>query len=191
MVSVAARQWWVLVLQGILGIVFGAVAIAVPDIALVTLAYLFAIWAIVAGLTQIGVGWRIAEHRGRAWPFAVTGVISVIAGLLAAFIPGPTVLFLILLLGWWLVFQGVMEIYAAWRIRREVSGEWLLALGGIARLVVGLIVLAMPVVGAILTVALIATFSIIGGITALLVGLRLRQFGATSGTRNAPLMGRT
>ena len=191
MLAVAARQWWVLVLQGILGIVFGAVAIAVPDIALVTLAYLFAIWAIVAGLTQIGVGWRIAEHRGRAWPFAVTGVISVIAGLLAAFIPGPTVLFLILLLGWWLVFQGVMEIYSAWRIRREVSGEWLFALGGIARVVVGLIVLAMPVVGAILTVALIATFSIIGGITALLVGLRLRRFGATSGTRNAPLMGRT
>ena len=191
MLAVAARQWWVLVLQGILGIVFGAVAIAVPDIALVTLAYLFAIWAIVAGLTQIGVGWRIAEHRGRAWPFAVTGVISVIAGLLAAFIPGPTVLFLILLLGWWLVFQGVMEIYAAWRIRREVSGEWLFALGGIARVAVGLIVLAMPVVGAILTVALIATFSIIGGITALLVGLRLRRFGATSGTRNAPLMGRT
>jgi uncharacterized membrane protein HdeD (DUF308 family) len=54
-----------------------------------------------------------------------------------------------------------------------------------------LIVLAMPVVGAILTVALIATFSIIGGITALLIGLRLRQFGATSGTQNAPLMGRT
>ena len=191
MLAVAARQWWVLVLQGILGIVFGAVAIAVPDIALVTLAYLFAIWAIVAGLTQIGVGWRIAEHRGRAWPFAVTGVISVIAGLLAALIPGPTVLFLILLLGWWLVFQGVMEIYAAWRIRREVSGEWLFALGGIARVAVGLIVLAMPVVGAILTVALIATFSIIGGITALLVGLRLRRFGATGGTQNAPLMGHT
>jgi uncharacterized membrane protein HdeD (DUF308 family) len=190
MVAVAARQWWVLVLQGILGIVFGAIAIAVPDIALVTLAYLFAIWAIVAGLTQIGVGWRIAEHRGRAWPFAVTGVISVIAGLLAAFIPGPTVLFLILLLGWWLAFQGVLEIYAAWRIRREITGEWLMALGGVARLAVGLVVLAMPIVGAILTVALIATFSIIGGITALLVGLRLRRFGAPGGTRNAPLMGR-
>jgi uncharacterized membrane protein HdeD (DUF308 family) len=190
MVAVAARQWWVLVLQGVLGIVFGAIAIVLPDIALVTLAYLFAIWAIVAGLTQISVGWRVAEHRGRAWPFAVTGVISVIAGLLAAFIPGPTVLFLILLLGWWLVFQGVMEVYAAWRIRKEVTGEWLLALAGVARLVVGLIVLAMPVVGAILTVALMATFSIIGGITALLVGLRLRQFGA-SGSRNAPLMGRT
>jgi uncharacterized membrane protein HdeD (DUF308 family) len=191
MVAVAARQWWVLVLQGILGIVFGAVAIAIPDIALVTLAYLFAIWAIVAGLAQIGVGWRIAEHRGRAWPFAVTGVISVIAGLLAAFIPGPTVLFLILLLGWWLVFQGVMEIYAAWRIRKEVNGEWLIALGGIARVVVGLIVLAMPVIGAILTVALMATFSIIGGITAILVGLRLRTFGTTTAASNTPLMGRT
>lgn len=143
-----------------------------------------------AGLTQISVGWRIAEHRGRAWPFALTGVISVIAGLLAALIPGPTVLFLILLLGWWLVFQGAMEIYAAWRIRKEVSGEWLIALGGIVRFVVGLIVLAMPIIGAILTVALMATFSIIGGITAILAGLRLRRFGATGGAQSAPLMGR-
>jgi hypothetical protein len=50
----------------------------------------------------------------------------------------------------------------------------------------------MPIVGAILTVALIATFSIIGGITALLVGLRLRRFDAAPGGGRSPaMMGRS
>lgn len=175
MLAVAARQWWVLVLQGILGIIFGVIAIALPGVALITIAYLFAAWAIVAGLSHIAEGWRVAEHRGRSWPFAVMGVVSIVAGILAALIPGLTIVGLALLLGAWLVIQGVMEVYTAWRIRDEVTGEWILALGGILRLIVGLIVLAMPIVGIVLTVALVAVWSIIAGVTALMLGWRLRK----------------
>jgi uncharacterized membrane protein HdeD (DUF308 family) len=175
MLAVAARQWWVLILQGILGIVFGVLAIAYPDIALVTLAYLFGAWAVIAGVAQLTVGWRIAESRGRSWPFAVIGIVSIVAGFLAALIPGPTVLFIVLLLGWWLLIQGVMEVYTAWRIRAEVTGEWILALAGLATAIVGVLVLFMPIVGAVLTVALLATWSILGGIAALVLGFRLRQ----------------
>jgi uncharacterized membrane protein HdeD (DUF308 family) len=183
MLAVAARQWWVLVLQGILGVLFGVLAILLPGVALVTLAYLFAAWAIIAGVTQIGVGWRVAEARGRSWPFAVMGIVSLAAGVLAALIPSLTILGLVLLLGWWLVIQGAMEVYTAWRIRREVTGEWILALAGGARAIVGLIVLVMPIIGAVLTVAVLAAWSIVGGITALVLGFRLRQFqqGMTGG----------
>jgi uncharacterized membrane protein HdeD (DUF308 family) len=188
MLAVAARQWWVLVVQGILGILFGILAIVFPGIALVTLAYLFAAWAIVAGASQLIEGWRVAEARGRSWPFAVMGVVSIVAGLLAALIPGITILGLVLLLGAWLVIQGVMEVYTAWQIRREVTGEWILALAGIARIVIGAIVLAMPVVGAVLTVALVAAWSVVAGIAALVLGFRLRQFRerTTGSGRMAP-----
>jgi uncharacterized membrane protein HdeD (DUF308 family) len=176
MLAVASRQWWVLVVQGALGILFGVLAIAFPDIALLTLAYLFAAWAIISGASAVAEGWRVAETRGRSWPFAVMGVVSIVAGILAALIPGITIYGLIVLLGAWFVVQGVMEVYTAWRIRAEVSGEWVLALVGLLTLAVGVIVLALPVVGAVLTVALVATWSIIGGIAAVALGLRLRQF---------------
>lgn len=176
MVAVAARQWWVFVLQGVLGIAFGVIALAMPDVALVTLAWLFGAWAIIAGATQLFVGWQVAEHRGRSWPFAVMGLVSLLAGALAVLIPGPTVLFFVLLLGWWLLFHGVMAIFTAWRVRREITGEWLLVLAGILQATVGLIVLAMPVIGAILTVALVASGAIVGGVAAILLGLRARQF---------------
>jgi len=176
MLAVASRQWWVLVVQGVLGILFGVLAIIFPDIALLTLAYLFAAWALISGFSALAEGWRVAETRGRSWPFAVMGVVSIVAGILAALIPGITIYGLIVLLGAWFVVQGVMEVYTAWRIRAEVSGEWILALVGILTLIVGVIVLALPVVGAVLTVALVATWSIIAGITAVALGFRLRQF---------------
>ena len=178
MLAVAARQWWVLLLQGVLGIAVGILAIIYPDIALGTIALLFGAWAIVSGVAQLAAGWRVAEVRGKSWPFLVSGSVSVIAGVLAVLYPGVTILYLILLLGAWILISGLMEVYTAWRIRAEVSGEWILALVGILTLAVGVVVLAQPVVGAVLTVALVATWSIIGGIAAVALGLRLRQFKA-------------
>jgi uncharacterized membrane protein HdeD (DUF308 family) len=178
MLAAAARLWWVLVLQGILGIAFGVLAILFPGLALVTLAYIFAIWAIVSGLSHLGEGMRVAEARGRSWPFAVIGVISLLAGVIAVIVPGITIFGLVLLLGAWLVTQGAMEVYTAYRIRREVAGEWKLALVGIVRTVIGLVILAIPIVGALLTVTLLAIYAIVAGVTALTLGWRLRGLGA-------------
>jgi uncharacterized membrane protein HdeD (DUF308 family) len=181
MLAVAARQWWVLVLQGVLGILFGILAILFPGIALVTLALLFAIWAIASGISQVAEGLRVAESRGRSWPFAVTGGISILAGIFAFLLPGPTIIGLVLLLGAWQVAVGVMEIYTAWKIREQVTGEWMIALVGILRLVAGLVILYFPLIGALVTVAYVAVASIVSGIVALALGLRLRGLRESPG----------
>ncbi len=178
MLAIAARQWWVLILQGVLGIAVGILAIVYPDLALATIALLFAAWAVVSGASQLAAGWRVAEARGRSWPFLLSGAVSVVAGALAVLNPTITILYLILLLGAWILISGVMEVYTAWKIREEVTGEWVLALAGILRIVVGVIILAMPIVGAILSAALFATWAILSGAAALFLGFRLRQFGA-------------
>jgi len=184
MLAVAARQWWVLLLQGVLGIAVGILAIFYPDIALGTIALLFGAWAIISGVSQLAAGWRVAEVRGTSWPFLVSGSVSVIAGVLAVLYPGLTILSLILLLGAWILVSGLMEVYAAWRIRAEISNEWVLALIGALRALAGIIILAMPYVGAILTAALFATWAILSGIGALALGWRLRQF-ANAGPASA------
>ena len=176
MLAVAARQWWVLVLQGLLGTLVGIVAIISPELALATIALLFGAWALISGVSQLATGWRVAEHRGKSWPFLLSGVVSLLTGILALLFPGITITYLILLLGAWILISGAMEVYTAWRIRNEVSGEGILALLGILRIAAGAIILAMPIVGALLTAALFAAWSIITGIAALALGWRLRQF---------------
>jgi uncharacterized membrane protein HdeD (DUF308 family) len=175
MLQVAARQWWVLILQGVLGIIVGVWAILDPGLAVTTLALLFGIWAIASGVAQLAAGWRVAEVRGRSWPFLVSGAVSAFAGVIAVVYPGITALYLVLLLGAWILVAGVMEVYTAWKIRDEVTNEGILALLGIARIVVGVIILAIPVVGVVITAALFATWALIGGVSALAFGWRLRS----------------
>ena len=177
MLAVAARQWWVFVLQGALGVAVGILAIIYPDLALATIALLFAAWAVISGVSQLATGWRVAEARGRSWPFLLAGVVSVAAGILVVLNPAITILYLIVLLGAWMLVSGAMEVYTAWKIRDEVTGEWMLALAGVLRIGVGAIILAMPVIGAILTAALFATWAILSGLAALFLGFRLRQVG--------------
>jgi uncharacterized membrane protein HdeD (DUF308 family) len=184
--AAASRQWWVVVLEGILGIVFGILALIYPGITLITLAILFAVWAIVAGLFEIIQGFRVAEHRGRSWPFAVMGVLAIAAGVIAFVVPGITLIGLAILLGAWLLVKGVLEVYTAWRIRNEVSGEWLLALAGVLAIVAGVIILAMPAIGIVLAIALIASWAIVGGVLAIFFGLRLRSLGQRMGTVGTP-----
>lgn len=181
MLANAARQWWVFVVEGVVGVIFGILALLLPDVTLLTLAYLFAAWAIISGVTALAEGMRIAGQRGRSWPFALTGVVSIVAGILAALLPGPTIAGLMLFLGAWLVVGGVAQIWAAYQIRRQIDNEWIIALLGALRAVAGLIILAFPIVGALLTVAYISWAAIIAGVIAVAMGLRLR------GLRNSPL----
>jgi uncharacterized membrane protein HdeD (DUF308 family) len=59
-----------------------------------------------------------------------------------------------------------------------VTGEWVLALAGILRVVLGVIVVAAPTIGAILTVTWLAVAALFGGAMAIVLGLRLRGLGA-------------
>jgi uncharacterized membrane protein HdeD (DUF308 family) len=181
MLASAARQWWVFVLEGVLGLIFGVLALLLPGVTLLTLAYLFAAWAIISGVSALAEGMRVAQQRGRSWPFAATGVVSVVAGILAALLPGPTIAGLMLFLGAWLVVGGVAQIWAAYQIRKQIDNEWILSLMGALRAIVGLIILAFPIVGALLTVAYISWAAIIAGIVAIAMGLRLRAL------RSSPL----
>lgn len=181
MLATAARQWWVLILQGVLGILFGIFALFNPDITIVSLALLFGAWAIVSGVASIAEGWRIAEHRGRAWPFALSGVVSIVAGIIAIVLPPAAISGLILFLGAWLVVSGLTEAYAAYKIRDEIDNEWLLAIAGIARAALGVIILVAPVVGVIFVVATVGWFAILGGLMAIALGMRLRRLNQAVG----------
>jgi uncharacterized membrane protein HdeD (DUF308 family) len=176
MLAPASRQWWAFVLQGILGIVFGILVLAFPGAAVLTLVALFAAWAIVSGVGAIAQGLREGQ-LGRSWPHFLMGAVAVVAGILAVLLPASTLLGLILFVGAWQVVTGLTEIYVAYRIRREIENEWLLAAAGVLRAILGVVFLAMPALGLVVTLVIIAANAVAFGILAIVIGLRLRSLG--------------
>ena len=190
MLAASIRQWWAFVLQGVLGIVFGVLVLLFPDAALTTLVALFAAWAIISGIGALAQGYREVQHRGNSWPYFLTGVVAIAAGVLAVFAPAGTLLGLIVFVGAWQLVTGLTEIYVAYRIRREIESEWLIAVAGVLRAILGLVFLLMPGLGVVVTLVVIAANAFAFGILAIVTGLRLRTLrdrpASSAGMRESP-----
>ncbi|MBX6365414.1 MAG: HdeD family acid-resistance protein [Gemmatimonadetes bacterium] len=171
------RNWWVVVIQGVLAIVFGLLAFFMPGITLAALVLLFGAYAFVDGIFSIVAAVR-AQEGSPWWALVIRGVAGIAIGILTILWPGITALALLFLIAAWAIITGVLEIVAAIRLRKLITGEWLLALAGIAALAFGILLIAAPGPGALAVVWIIGVFAIILGALLIVLGLRLRAHRA-------------
>lgn len=166
-----AKNWWLVLLRGIAGILFGILAFAWPGITLLSLVILYGVYALLDGLFAIVAGFKGAGAEARWWLILI-GILGVAAGLLTFFWPGITALVLTIFIGAWALIHGIFEIVGAIKIRKEIDNEWWLILSGAISVLFGLIILVMPGAGALALVWLIGAYAIVFG--ALLVGFAFR-----------------
>lgn len=170
-----ARNWWVMVVRGVLAILFGVMAFAWPGITIQALILLFGIYALADGVFSL-IEALTGRHPADTpwWALILEGIAGVAAGLVALVWPGITAFVLLMLIASWAVVTGILEIATAIRLWSHVKGEWMMLLAGILSVVFGIACFAAPVAGALAVVWLIATYAIIFGITLIGLGFRLR-----------------
>ena len=169
MLAEVAGSWWTFLLRGIAAVLFAIAAFVWPGLTLTVLVLFWGAFALVDGVVAIAAG-----ARARWWSVLFLGVIGVLAGLVALFMPGITALALVLVIASWAVLRGILEIAAAMRLRRELTGEWLLVLGGAASVVLGILMFLFPGAGALAVVWLIGLQALIAGIVLIALAFRLR-----------------
>ena len=76
----------------------------------------------------------------------------------------------------WAVATGILEIVAAIRLRKEIRGEWLLALSGILSVALGVALAAYPGAGVVAVSWMIGAYATIFGVLFIVLGLRLRSW---------------
>jgi uncharacterized membrane protein HdeD (DUF308 family) len=173
-----ARYWWTLALRGALAVLFGVIAVIWPDITLRVLVLLFGFYALVDGLLALAatiVGGRLVSAR-RGW-LIVEGVAGIAAGVFTFLWPDITALVLLYLIAAWAIATGLIEIAVAVALRRELRGEWLLALGGIISVAFGVFLAVRPGDGAIAVVLVLGVYAIVFGVALVALAVRLRQLG--------------
>ena len=167
-----ARHWWVIGLRGLAAIVFGILAFAWPGMTLAVLVLLFGAYALVDGVLTLLAAFRgDAQHRVA---MLIEGVISVLAGLAAFAWTGLTALVLLYIIAFWAIVTGVLEIFAAIRLRRAIRNELGLIIGGVLSVAFGVVLFLAPGTGALAVVFLIGAYAIVFGIALRGVAWRLR-----------------
>ena len=104
------HAWGLLLVEGLLSIVAGVVAFVWPGITAFSLLFLIVAWAIVTGITQIVSAFLFLSGAGYKWLLGLSGLSSVVFGILIALWPGAGLLTIVWLIGIYAIVFGVMYI---------------------------------------------------------------------------------
>jgi uncharacterized membrane protein HdeD (DUF308 family) len=174
---VLARNWWSLVLRGVLGILVGILTFVWPGITLTALVFLFGAYALVDGVVSIAGVIRAAESHERWGALLIEGIAGILAAAVTVLWPPITALALVYVMAAWAIVTGIFEIVAAVRLRKHITGEWLLALSGIVSLLFGILVAALPLAGALVLALWFGAYAFFFGVLLVVLGFRLRNWG--------------
>jgi uncharacterized membrane protein HdeD (DUF308 family) len=171
------RHWWVLALRGLAGVIFGVLAFLWPGITLISLVILFGAYALVNGLFSFILAAKAPKGYPNFGSLILSGIFGVLAGLITFFWPGITALGLLIVISAWAIVNGIMEIYYAIKLRKEIKGEWLLILAGILSVIFGGLLLINPLAGALVLILWIASFAIVFGILLIILAFKMKRLG--------------
>jgi len=146
-----ARNWWVLLLNGVPLIVAGVLIFSI-DWTLRDLATFIGALFIFQGIAEALTGGIDARVR-QANAFA--GLLSIATGVLIIVWPKPGLLAVAIVLGGWLIVMGMLAVAGSIAAREILPGWWLLLIVGLLEIPLGVLALANPgaTLAALVTVA--------------------------------------
>ena len=166
-------SWTVLVVQGVVAVILGVVALVWPAITLIALVFLWGIWALVDGIAMGAAAFRPGP-TGRRILFGIMAVLGIVAAFFAFFRPGLTAVALTWILGLWLIVRGVFELVGAFSSTLPAP-RWLIVLGGLIDLVLGILFVANPGTGVVTIIWVVGVLAIVWGIVFVVLGLMVRK----------------
>lgn len=166
-------SWKMLVVRGVIGIVFGILAIVWPIETAIALMVLWGFWALFEGVSLLVQAFQ-SHTQGSRLGRALLGLIAVVVAFFAITSPGVTAKTLTWIVGIWLIIRGVFEIFAAFSSYR-LTPRWLLLLGAALSLLLGIFFVANPGGGAVGIAVWLGLIALCWGVVFVVTGLMLRR----------------
>ena len=113
-----SRPWWLLLIEGLIGIVAGVLSFFSPGLTALVLLYLIVAWAIVTGTLETISAIRLRRVIEKAGLLVLSSILSVALGVMLMIWPGATVLGLIWLIGAYALVFGLLQIGLGIRLRK-------------------------------------------------------------------------
>jgi uncharacterized membrane protein HdeD (DUF308 family) len=172
--EVLADSWWAVGLRGLLGILFGLICLLTPGIAVGAFVILFSAYMLVDGVFAIISGIKAARNGERWGLLILEGIVDIAAGVVAFLWPLITLVALTWLIAIWAIVSGALMLGAAFTLNID-HGRWWLALGGIASIIFGILLVIEPLVGAVVLTMWIGAYALVFGAVLLILAFQLHS----------------
>lgn len=174
--SILSRTWWLLLLRGIAAVAFGVLTLVQPAISLAALVLLFGAYSLADGIMGTWAAFMGRGENDHWWVMLLGGLLGMGVGVLTFAAPGITAFALLLYIAVWASATGLLQIVAAIRLRKEITGEWLLILAGLASVAFGVVLMWRPGAGALAVLTIIAVYAMVFGALLVVLAFKARRF---------------
>ncbi len=172
--AVLARNWWAIALRGVLGVLFGIVALLMPVAVVLSLAWAFAFYLLFDGVFATVAAVRAAQRHDRWGMLLAEGVLNMIVAAVVWLFPFGAVLGFVLLVAAWALVTGGLMLGSAFSLHPNHGRFWL-ALSGVISIVYGILLAVAPLAGALVLTWWLGIYAIMFGVSLLVLGFRLRN----------------
>jgi uncharacterized membrane protein HdeD (DUF308 family) len=172
---------WLGVLAGIIAILFGLFALAMPATMLASLVIFFGIFAIIQAIILLIGGIMAGGGEGSArWILIGGAVVALILGVLALYNPTGFVIAIAFLIGIWMFVFGLLGIFAGFAAR-GTQYWWLSLIAGILGVIGGLYLLTQPGEASVVLVWVLGIYAIVFGIERIVLSFYSPAPASTAG----------
>jgi uncharacterized membrane protein HdeD (DUF308 family) len=172
------RNWGWFLAAGIAWIVFAFFVLSFNYRTVWAVAVFFGVGFILGGIMELAIA---AVAPGWKWLYILIGIVSIVAGFIALIWPGQTFLVLAAIVGWLLLFYGIIDIVFAFSTRHLEGMWWMQLISGIIMVLLGFWAISPDTTtvanyrGAVLLVVWIGVTALFRGISDIILGFRLRS----------------
>ena len=178
-----SKGWWLYLVAGVLWIIFGWVVLSFNFDTVWAVAVFFGFGFIIGGVMELFVAFQATGWR---WLHIVFGVIAVLAGIVALVWPGQTFLVLAAIIGWYILFAGIMDIVTSIAVKEENELWWLQLILGVVEVLIGFWAVGYTGRSVALLVIWVGASALARGISSIVLGFGLHSTGKELRKRMSP-----
>jgi uncharacterized membrane protein HdeD (DUF308 family) len=169
------QNWWLFTLRGVLGIIFGLIALIFPGATILSLVIFFSAYMLVDGVFGVISAVRAIRRKEDRWGLLIfEGLLNIAVGIAAFLWPGLTVIAFVWLIAAWAIVSGGLMTAAGFRLNMD-HGRWWMVLGGLLSLAYGVLLTITPFIGAIVLAWWLGAYALVFGVALLVFSFKLRS----------------
>jgi uncharacterized membrane protein HdeD (DUF308 family) len=167
-----AGVWWLIVLRGLAGVIFGLFALFSPGATVLSLLLILGAYLMLDGIFG-RVSAVIAGRRQERWGLLIAeSVVNLLIGFLIIMAPGIGLTVFMLVLAGWAIVTGGLMIGSAMNHKRD-GQRWLIG-GGLASVLFGIALALAPILGGVVLTWWLGLYALVFGAALMVFGFRLR-----------------
>jgi uncharacterized membrane protein HdeD (DUF308 family) len=174
--TILHEHWVLFLVEGIVLLILGAVAVAIPPLATLALTIFFGWLILISGIVGLVTTFWMRHAPGFWWSL-LSAILGIVVGVMLVASPVIGALSLTFLLITFFLVEGAVSIMFAFDHRRELSGQWgWMLVSGIIDLVLAAMILAgLPSTAAWALGLLVGINMIFGGAAMIAMALHARK----------------